>query len=128
MKHFCAYIFKIGMQEMWVWSLSQEDPLKEETKPTPVFLSGKSYGQKSLASYSSWAHKRVRHSLVTKQQQWKLNMLMEKNIYLGFPFFWWTLSLKKFSLALADVLDSLLLLWVGGNLGGKWMLDGVVII
>ena len=66
--------------------------------------------------------------MTKQQQQWKLNMLMEKNMYLGFPFFWWTLSLKNFSLALADVLDSLLLLQVGGNLGGKWMLDGVVII
>ena len=37
----------------WVW----EDPLEEEWQPTPVFLLGKSYGQRRLAAYSSWRHK-----------------------------------------------------------------------
>ena len=37
--------------------------------PPPVFLPGKSHGQKSLACYSPWGSKRVRHNLVTKQQQ-----------------------------------------------------------
>ena len=36
--------------------------------PTLVFLAGKSYGQRSLAGYSSWGHRRIRHDLVTKQQ------------------------------------------------------------
>ena len=41
---------------------------------TPVFLPGKSYGQRSLVSYSPWGRKRVRHDLAghdlaTKQQQ-----------------------------------------------------------
>ena len=31
-------------------------------------LAGKSHGQKSLAGYSSWGCKRVRHDLVTKEQ------------------------------------------------------------
>ena len=35
----------------------------------PVFLPGKSHGQRSLAGYSPWGHKRVRHDLATKQQQ-----------------------------------------------------------
>ena len=34
------------MQEMWVQSLGQEDPLEEE--PTLVFLPGKSHEQRSL--------------------------------------------------------------------------------
>ena len=38
-------------QETWVRSLVWEDPLKEETQPTPVFLNGKSHGQKRLAGY-----------------------------------------------------------------------------
>ena len=29
--------------------------------PAPVFLPGKSHGQRSLAGYSPWGHKRVRH-------------------------------------------------------------------
>ena len=36
-------------------------------QPTPVFLSRKSHGQRSLAGYSPWGHKRVKHDLVTKQ-------------------------------------------------------------
>ena len=35
-------------------------------QPTPVFLPGKSHGQRSLVGYSPWGHKRVRHDLVTK--------------------------------------------------------------
>ena len=37
-------------------------------QPTPVFLPGKFHGQMSLAGYSPWGHKRVRHDTVTKQQ------------------------------------------------------------
>ena len=37
--------------------------------PTPVFLPGKLQGQRSLAGYSPWGHKRVRHDLATQQQQ-----------------------------------------------------------
>ena len=37
-------------------------------QPTPVFLSGKSHGQRNLAGCSSWGHKRVGHDLTTKQQ------------------------------------------------------------
>ena len=34
----------------WVPSLSREDPLEEAWQPSPVFLSGESYGQKSLGA------------------------------------------------------------------------------
>jgi len=40
------------MQETWVKSLGWEDPLEKEMEPTPVFLPGKSHGQRSLAGYS----------------------------------------------------------------------------
>ena len=39
------------MQEMEVQSLSWEDPLEEGRQPTPVFLLGKSPGQRSVAGY-----------------------------------------------------------------------------
>ena len=55
------------MQEMWVQFLGQEAPL--EKGPTPVFLPGKSHEQRSLANYSPWGHKKVRHDLAIKQQQ-----------------------------------------------------------
>ena len=32
--------------------LGQEDPLEKERQPTPVFLPGKSYGQRILVGYS----------------------------------------------------------------------------
>ena len=45
------------MQETWVWSLGGEDPLEKEWQPTPVFLPGEFYGQRSLVGYSPWGHK-----------------------------------------------------------------------
>ena len=54
--------------KMQVWTLDQEEPWVEEM-PTPVFLPGKSYGQRSLVSYSPWGCKRVGHDLATKQQK-----------------------------------------------------------
>ena len=38
-------------------------------KPTPVFLPGKSHGQRSLAGYSPWCLKRFGHYLAIKQQK-----------------------------------------------------------
>ena len=43
-------------------------PWIRKWQPTPVFLPGKSHGQRSLAGYSPWGHKRVRHDLAAKQQ------------------------------------------------------------
>ena len=48
---------------------------RRKWQPTPIFLLEKSYGQKSLAGYSPWAHKRVGHDVVTKQQQQYLTEL-----------------------------------------------------
>ena len=39
-------------QEIWVQSLGQEDPLEKKMQPSPVFLPGKSHGQRSLVGYS----------------------------------------------------------------------------
>ena len=38
---------------------------------TLSILDGKPHGQRSLAGYSPWGHKRVRHNLATKQQHLK---------------------------------------------------------
>ena len=43
-------------------------PWRRKWWPAPVFWSGKSHGQKSLATVHR-GHKRVRHNLVTKQQE-----------------------------------------------------------
>ena len=45
-------------------------PWRRKWQPTPVFLPGKSHGQRSVACCSPWGC-RVRHDLVTKQLQLK---------------------------------------------------------
>ena len=55
-------------QEAWVLPVGWEDPLEEGMATLPIFLPGKSHEQRSLAGYTPWYPKRVRHDLVTKQQ------------------------------------------------------------
>ena len=43
-------------------------PWRRKWQPTPVFLLGKSHGQRILVGYSPWGLKRVRHDLAAKQQ------------------------------------------------------------
>ena len=58
-------------------------PWRRKWQPTPVFLSGKSHGQRSLAGYSSWIHKGVRHKLATKHlQQQYIIIIGLQNIFL----------------------------------------------
>ena len=47
----------------------RKTPWRRKWQPTPVFLPGKSHGQRSLAGYSPWSQKRIRPDLATKQQQ-----------------------------------------------------------
>ena len=56
-------------QQTWVQLLGLEDSLEKGIAPTPIFLPGELFGQKSLAGYSPWCHRRVEHNLVTKQYQ-----------------------------------------------------------
>ena len=44
-------------QEIQLRSLCQEDPLEEEMAPTPVSLTGKTHGQRSLVGCSPWGWK-----------------------------------------------------------------------
>ena len=57
------------VQGIWAHPLGQEDPLEKEMATIPVFSPRKSHGQRSLAGYSSWGCKRVRHDFMTIQQQ-----------------------------------------------------------
>ena len=45
---------------------SEKMPWRKEWQLTPIFLSGKSYGQRSLVGYSPWHHKRVEHDLASQ--------------------------------------------------------------
>ena len=47
------------MFDPWVGKI----PWKRKWQPTPVFLPGKSHGQRSLVDYSPCGHKRVGHDL-----------------------------------------------------------------
>ena len=62
-----------AMQETWVLSLGWEDPLEKGMasvflidQNTPVFLPGKSHGQRSLVCYSQCGGKRVIQNWATK--------------------------------------------------------------
>ena len=46
-----------AMQESWIRSLCQEDPLEKGVEPTSAFLLGEFHGQSSLEGYSPWVHK-----------------------------------------------------------------------
>ena len=46
-----------AMQETQVRFLGQEDPLERKWLPTPLFLLGKSHGQRSLVGCSPQGHK-----------------------------------------------------------------------
>ena len=84
-----SLLWTVSFQYEWLgfpWWLSSEEsacqcrrggfntrirkiPWRRTWQCTPVFLSGKSHGQRSLMIYSAWDHKRVRHNVATKQQQ-----------------------------------------------------------
>ena len=44
-------------------------PWRRKWQPTPVFLPGKSHGQRKLVDYSPWGRERSGHDVVTKHQQ-----------------------------------------------------------
>ena len=48
-----------AMQETLIQSLGCEDPPRREWLPTPVFLPGKSHGQRNLVGYSPWGCKQL---------------------------------------------------------------------
>ena len=45
-----------AMRETQVRSLGQEEPLEDQWQCTPIFMPGKSHGQRSLVGYSPWGH------------------------------------------------------------------------
>ena len=60
-------------------------PWRGEWQPTPVLLPGESYGQSSLAGYSPWGRKKVRHDLATKQQTTKTVYVIHKASHTQIP-------------------------------------------
>ena len=66
---------------MRVLSLDQEDPLEKEMQPSPVFLPGKSRGEKSLVGYSPKGYEEsgTTERLSTAQREKSISIL-----YIGF--------------------------------------------
>ena len=60
-KHLSANEGENGL-DPWVG----KTPWRRKWHPTLIFLPGESHGQRSLAGYSPWGHKRVGHDLTTK--------------------------------------------------------------
>ena len=52
-------------------------PQRREWQPSLVLLPGKSHGQRTLAGYSPWGHKRVRHDLAIKTTAAGLSVLAQ---------------------------------------------------
>ena len=52
-------------------------PWRRQWHPTPVFLPGKSQGQRSLVGCSPWGCKRAGRDLATKQFIWRCQVLVE---------------------------------------------------
>ena len=65
-----------GKEFLWQWRRCKRHgfslwvrkiPWRRKWQPTPVFLPGKSHGQRSLASYSPWGHKEMD---MTEHKNW----------------------------------------------------------
>ena len=54
---------------------SRRSPWRRKWQPTPIFLPGKSHGQRNLEGCSPWDRKRVRHDSVTQQNILEFNLL-----------------------------------------------------
>ena len=57
------------MQETWIQSLSQEDPLEEEMATHPSIFAWEISWTEEPGRLLSRGSQRVRHNLVTRQQQ-----------------------------------------------------------
>ena len=55
---------------MWVQFLGRKICWRREWQPTPVFLPGRSHGQRSLVGYSPWGHKESDTTEQAHTQPW----------------------------------------------------------
>ena len=73
------------MQEIWVQSLSWEDPLEKEMATHSSILAWEiPWTEEPGGLYSMWSQ-RVRHDLATKQQQQVLSARTVNTHYVQFP-------------------------------------------
>ena len=66
----------------WCWldPWVRKIPWRSKYQLTPVFLPGKSHGQKSLAGYNPWGGKRVGRDLVTEHRCMIVSIHIQKDM------------------------------------------------
>ena len=91
------------MQDTWFDCLVRKIPWRKEWLPTPIFLPGKSHGQRNLAGYSPWGNKELD---ITEQQTQHCISYIQFCIfhYFFFRFLNPLFSSDLFFLALSNVL------------------------
>ena len=103
------------MQEMQVRSLGWEDSLDEEMATYSSIPAWEIHGQRSLAGYSLWGHRRAGHDLATKQRlfwtDWHLLWLV--GIY-------GILIIKYFEYYPLDRQTQNIIKWKGSGSRWKW--------
>ena len=57
------------MQDTWIQSLGQEDPLEKKMVPHSSILAWEIPWTEGLAGYSPWGRKRIGHDAAIKQKQ-----------------------------------------------------------
>ena len=80
-----SLLSQMVMQEPWVWSLGQEDPLEEGMATHSVFLPGESHGQRSLAGCSPRGHQETELKRPSTHAQ-----LLHRHMLTGAPLGRWT--------------------------------------
>ena len=71
-----------AMQETQVQSLGQPDPWRREWQPTPVFLPGEFYGQRSLAGYNLLSCKELDMTEQIKHTQGQFYIKKKSTVWL----------------------------------------------
>ena len=71
-----------AMHNIRVWSLGQEEPLRREWQPTPVFLPIEFHEQKGWVGYSPWSHKELDMTewLLGHRQNGKIKMKSNQHL------------------------------------------------
>ena len=71
-----------AMQETQAHPWVGKVPWRRKWQPTPVFLLGKSHGQRSLVSYNPWGHK----ELDMIEQLTHTSVWGEERVYMGLDY------------------------------------------
>ena len=112
------------------YPLVRKIPWRRKWQPTPVFLPGKSHGQRSLSGYSPWDHKRVGHGLSTKRQQQMEDCKVMKKVKVSSPVVSNSLGshgLRSTRLLCPWILQARVLEWVAISFsrGSSWPRDWI---